>query len=205
MATIGAFKVVIRPALALMMMATVIGFAARPIMQHLSYEKLASTGYLNPQQWRFGTRAGASAQISTLAPDGTETPVKPERGLLWGDTDKGVSITIDHPGETPDTVFLRNALSREQTNFPRTDRHLTFEAKASQPFPILMNLRDGRYENDKTGALWSHSLTLEPDWKTYDVAVPTRPLFKTLNLSVIFSIQLGSSSGKVSLRNVHLR
>ena len=58
MPKIGSFKIMVKPALAMIIGAVVIGFSIPPIASRISFKKLPSYGYMNPSTWRFNAVEG---------------------------------------------------------------------------------------------------------------------------------------------------
>lgn len=165
-------------------------------------DRMPSYGYLAPTAWKCEFRAPAVASVDASSTyntnGGFDTKKDGAHSHYRIDMDNGVTVKIDKVGPTPDHIYLRNGLHIAQLR-EQGAANLTFEAKASDPHPILLTIRDnGRL-------LWRQEVKLTDTWETYRMTVDPKSIEEANKLFVIFSVQIGSKKGTVSLRNIHLK
>lgn len=190
-------RVVIKPAMIVLILAVVVGAVAIPLLRRDPVADTPSYGYVNPQTWKFEAGQGAQATVvsgaSPSAEDGGRISVL--------DLEKGSQVQVIQVGSSADSVYLRNALNLD-LNRDRKPMRLTFEGRAgadsdsnAPPFPVTFIVRDSKT------LLWSDRLVLSPSWKQYDVKIQLK---QSNLLNVIMAIHLGEKVGTVQLRNLHV-
>jgi hypothetical protein len=193
---VGSAKVVVKPAMLVLLCALVIGAIAIPVLRRDPTSGMPSYGYANPETWKFEARQGAQA----VAAGGLESQIPKDAATsAVVDASRGFTVNVSQAGPTPDSVYLRNAMNLD-LNKDRKPLLLTFEARTVDPktpaFPLTFTVRDAQT------LLWSERVMTEPDWKQYEKKITLKP---GSLLNVIMAIHLGEKTGTVQIRNLQVK
>jgi hypothetical protein len=190
---VGDAKVVVKPAMLVLLCALLIGVIAVPILRRDPSSNMPSYGYANPETWKFEARQGAQA-VASAGLDAQKNGVTSS----VVDAGKGFTVTVSHLGRNADSVYLRNAMNLD-LNQGRKPLRLTFEARTVAPgspaFPMTFTVRDSQT------LLWSERITADSSWKKYDKQITLKP---DSLLNVILAIHLGEKTGAVQIRNLQV-
>ena len=190
---VGDAKVVVKPAMLVLLCAILIGAIAVPLLRRDPTSGTPSYGYANPETWKFEARQGAQATASAGLDE-------KKAGVSSSVVDAGSGFTakITRAGSTADSVYLRNAMNLD-LNQGRKPLRLTFEARTigtgAPAFPLTFTVRDSQT------LLWSDRVVAGPDWKQYEKKITLKP---DSLLNVILAIHLGEKTGTVQIRNLQV-
>jgi hypothetical protein len=189
---VGNAKVVIKPAMLVLLCALVIGAIAIPVLRRDPSKNMPSYGYANPQTWKFDARRPAEAVASA----GLDAKKGGDSSVL--DAGTGFTVKVSQAGQSADSVYLRNAMNLD-LNQERKPLRLTFEARTTDPgttaFPLTFTVRDSQT------LLWSERVTAGPSWQQYEKKITLKP---GSLLNVILAIHLGAKTGSVQIRNLQV-
>jgi hypothetical protein len=190
---VGNAKVVVKPAMLVLLCALLIGVIAVPVLRRDPSSNMPSYGYANPETWKFEARQGAQA-VAYAGLDAQKSGVTSS----VVDAGKGFTVTISQVGRNPDSVYLRNAMNLD-LNQGKKPLRLTFEARTVAPgspaFPMTFTVRDSQT------LLWSERITADSSWKKYDKKITLKP---DSLLNVILAVHLGEKTGAVQIRNLQV-
>ena len=191
---VGNAKVVVKPAMLVLLCAILIGAIAVPLLRRDPTSGAPSYGYANPETWKFEARQGAQATASAGL-DEKKTGVS--ASVL--DAGSGFTVKVARAGSTADSVYLRNAMNLD-LNQERKPLRLTFEARTvgtgTPEFPLTFTVRDSQT------LLWSDRVMASPSWKQYEKKITLKP---DSLLNVILAIHLGEKTGAVQIRNLQVK
>ena len=200
---VGAYKVMVKPALVVLVLAVIIGAMSPLIAKFISTVRPPDYGYIHPERWKFETRGGAEATLQMSSAAGQKNLIRSKAGYFNINSDEGFTIDIQKTGKTPDTVYMRNALNLSQTKESDT-LNFSFEARSAKPFVITYIIRDGLLTQSRL--LWSKSFTVSGDWQTYSAPVALGDLQERAHLlNCVISAHLGSQTGTLGMRKMYLR
>ncbi len=199
---IGNNRVMVKPALVVLVLALLIAGVSIPLMRNRVVSTEADFGLVNPQRWKFQTSNGGVASL-TMQDASAAMKLEPVKGGLYHvDSSDGFTVVIQRIGPTADCVYLRNGFSIDSIR-PTGDVHFHFEAQSSDPHAVLFTIRDGQVNNGKLA--WSHEYSVKGGaWTSFDDDIPIANLQASGTSNLIMACQLGSSIGSVSLRNITL-
>ena len=162
-----------------------------------------SFGMANPIRWTYGTENGAEVAFAMLSPDAQKKLAPTRIGYGNVNTDVGFKIDKQKIGTSPSSVFIRNTITAD-TKDAGDDKSFSFEGSAATAQPITFTVRDAQI---KSGGklLWSHTFTVQGNWKTYQQGVPKGALGGGRMQYMVIAGHLGAKPGELSLRNIHLR
>ena len=200
---IGQTKVVIRPAMFVLIGSIVFGLVAVAAAGWYALGPKQSHGWASPKRWTYGSNGGASATMKMLSPAGTKELVTTREGYSHVDTDDGFEVTVVKQGAAPNSVYIRNAIDFDK-EVAKGDLEFTFQGKSSTAFPLTFTIRDSQVKKGG-GLLWSHTFNVSGDWTTYSEKVPESALGHGKIQFMVIAGHLGAKPGSVSLRNIYLK
>ncbi len=190
---VGNAKVVVKPAMLVLLCAIFIGVIAVPLLRRDPSSNMPAYGYANPETWKFDARQGAQA----VATAGLDTP-KGGGTSSAIDASRGFTVTVTQTGAKSDSVYLRNAMNLD-LNQGRKPLRLTFEARTLAPgtsaFPLTFTVRDSQT------LLWSERVVTDSSWKKYDKKITLKP---DSLLNVILAVHLGEKTGTIQIRKLQV-
>lgn len=200
---IGQTRVVIRPAMFVLIGSVVIGFIAVAAAGWYALGPKSKDGWINPKRWTYGTTSGATASFEMLSPAATKELIKTKEGFSNINVADGFKINIDKVGKSPNCVYIRNAINFDKDAAPK-NLEFSFSASASTPTPITFTIRDSRLK--KGGALlWSHTFNVKGDWQKYSEKVPVSSVSGGQLQLMVVAGHLGAKPGDLSLREIALK
>ena len=192
---VGNAKVVVKPAMLVLLCAVFIGAIAVPVLRRDPASNAPAYGYANPQMWKFEAHQGA--QAVAFASLGNEIK-KSDVPTTIVDANSGFTVNVTHIGTSADSVYLRNAMNLDMKP-DKKPLHLSFDArsidKGAAPFPLTFTVRDSQT------LLWSQRITVGSNWKHYEEKIS---FTKGSLLNVILAVHLGEKTGAVQVRNLQV-
>ncbi len=162
-----------------------------------------SYGLVNPKRWTFATTGTAKATLTMNMPSAQKALVPLRNGYSYVNVEDGFQVKIDQNGATPDTVSMRNVISFDKNKAPG-DLTFSFQATSPAPFPVTFVIRDSGIKSGG-GLIWSHSFSVDGDWKDYSATVPLGNLDKGKMQYMVVAGHLGNKNGVISLRKIYLK
>lgn len=200
---IGQTRVVIRPAMFVLVGSIVFGCIAVAAAGWYALGPKSSDGLINPKRWTYGTTSGAVAEFSMNSASGTKELIKTREGFSNINVKDGFKINMTEVGKSPNCVYIRNAINFEKDAAPR-ELQFSFMGQSSDANPITFTIRDSRLK--KGGALlWSHTFNVKGDWQKYSETVPVSAVSGGQLQLMVVAGHLGAKKGELSLREIYLK
>lgn len=200
---IGKTRVIIRPAMAFIIGGVLVGVIGVIGAGWYALGPQQTYGWVNPKRWVFGSDPGAQARLKMPSPEKQNALLATKDGYSEIDANEGFQVIVSEVSSSPNCVYIRNAIDLEKEN---ADGNLVFSfvGSAPRPFPVTFTIRDSEI---KTGGklLWSHTFSVNGDFKKYSENIPLRVLESRKSRFMIIAGHLGATPGKISLRQVALR
>ena len=199
MVRVRGYRVIIRPAMFVLVGACITGAIAIPTMQQMP-ERVRTTpikGYLYPERWKFETRHGAEATITGCGGRPLQAMKSgADAGFFQINMEEGVEVQVKKTAGA-ETVYLRNGFNLAEMKEP-ANLVLRFEACSESNFPLLLTARVGR------NMVWHQNMTVQGAWKAREIILPIDALRNRDGTMLVFAVQLGEQNGTVGLRHVTL-
>ncbi len=200
---IGKTRVVIRPAMFVLIGAIVIGVAAVAWAGWYALGPRSNDGLINPKRWTYGTTGGAVATFDMMSKTDAKELITTREGFSNVNVREGFKITMTRVGKAPNSVYIRNAINFDKSAKPK-DLIFSFKGRSDSPLPITFTIRDSRLK--KGGALlWSNTFTIAGDWKDYSKTVPVSAVSGGQLQLMVVAGHLGTKPGELSLREIALK
>ncbi|MBC7807142.1 MAG: hypothetical protein H7145_13450 [Akkermansiaceae bacterium] len=200
---IGQTRIVIRPAMFVLIGSVVFGFAAVAAAGWYALGPKSSDGLINPTRWTYGTTGGAAATFDMLSAKGTKELIATRDGFSNVNVKDGFKVNINDVGKTPNCVYIRNAINFDKTTTPK-DLQFSFTGRAASSAPVTFTIRDSRLK--KGGALlWSHTFNIKGDWQQYSEKVPVSAVSGGQLQLMVVAGHLGAKPGELALREIALK
>lgn len=200
---IGQTRIVIRPAMFVLVGAIVFGFAAVAAAGWYALGPRSTDGLINPKRWTYGTTSGAVATFDMLSEKSTKELIQTRDGFSNVNAAEGFKVVIDSAGKNPNSVYIRNAINFDKGAAPK-DLEFSFMGRSPAAAPITFTIRDSRIKKGGT-LLWSHTFNVKGDWQKYSETVPVGAVSGGQIQLMVVAGHLGAKPGELSLREIRLK
>ena len=200
---VGRTRVTIRPAMAIIIGGILVGVVGFVGARLYASGPIKTEGGINPKRWVFGSDSSAQVTLKMLSSERQNALSTTKDGYSDLNAEEGFQVIVREAGTKPNSIYIRNAIDLEKADIGK-NMEFRFVGSAPKPFPITFTIRDTEI---KSGGklLWSHTFTVNGDFKNYSQEVPSSALANRKSKFMIIAGHLGATPGTVTLRQITLK